>query len=122
MSLKDELDVDIRNFFKQIETQSTNDKLKTLRNLIDKYIHLSTTTHLIDNIDLMNIVSNAKGIYANKPMPLYLKTSSNRVSKVRQDDLSTVCLVESIVAFLNKNDCLKKMPKFNYTEDKYPEE
>lgn len=115
-SIKDQLESDIKRFFEQIENQNHNDQLQTLRNLLDKYIHLSSSDYMMDYHDLHTIVSNAKGIFSNKKFPLYLGKRKRRVYEGEQANL---CIIESTIAHLNKNDCLKKHPKFDYKEDKY---
>ena len=114
MATEDELDIDIMRFFEQIENQEPNDKIKTLRLLMDKYIHLSKSSHMMDNADLFNIISQAKSMFARKAFPVFF---GERCSKVLQSDQPNLCVIESTIVYLNKNDCLKKMPKFDYREN-----
>jgi len=115
VSLKSELEVDIKRFFKQIENQNENDRVNTLRLLMDKYIHLSTSSYMMDNHDLNMIISHAKSLFANKTFPVYLGDSKKIVY---ENDQANLCVIESTISHLNNKDCLKKLPKFDYKENK----
>ena len=115
MDLKDQLNVDILRFFEQIENQNSNDKIQTLRNLLDKYIHLSTADYLMDSHDLNMIISNAKTLFSQKTFPVFL---GDKKSKVMEAEQANLCVIESVVSHLNKKECLKKIPKFKYKQDK----
>lgn len=108
--LEEQLEVDMMRFLENIQTQNNNDKLETLRNLMDKYIHLSKAEYLMDHQDLINIITSAKGSFANDTFPVYL---GDKKIKVSPGDLSNLCLIESTIGYLNSKDCLKKMAKFN---------
>lgn len=113
-NLKEQLDVDIRRFIENIENQSQNDKVQTLRDLFDKYLHLNTSDYMMDSYDLNTIISNAKNKFANDTFPIYLGSKKRLVS---QHDLPNLCVIEATVGHLKKNGCLKKMPKFDKRED-----
>lgn len=115
-NLKEQLDVDIKRFFEQIETQNFNDQKETLRNLFNKYIHLSKADHVMDYYDLNDIVSNAKGKFSRKTFPVFLGKKRRKVMDTEQANL---CIIESVISHLNQKDCLKKLPKFDYKEDKF---
>jgi len=115
MSIKNELEVDIKRFFEQIETQDSNDKKETLRLLMDKYIHLSKSNYIMDNHDLNTIMSNAKNLFVQKTFPAFL---GKRKVQVSQGEQSNLCVIEATIGHLNKKDCLKRMPKFDYKENK----
>ena len=114
MGCNEDLESDINQFFKQIENQNISDSKVTLRILLDKYIHLNKAEYLMDKYDLNSIISAAKSVYASKTFPAYLGNSKSRVMEEEQKNL---CLVEATVTHLNKKDCLKRLPKFNYRED-----
>lgn len=110
MSLKEEIEIDIHQFFRQIENATRNDQLKTLRMLLEKYAHLSQAEYVMDYHDLNTMIGNAKHRFANDAFPIYL---GERKRKVAPGDLPNLLLIEAVIAHLNKNDCLKKMPKFD---------
>jgi len=116
MSLKQELDVDIIKFLDHIEDQNMNDKVDTLRLLFDKYIHLSTAECLLDMHDLRSIITSSKGDMATRKMPNFLGRKL-KVQLTTDEDISA-CIAEATISLLNKKDCLKKLPKFDYVENK----
>lgn len=113
--IKEELEVDIKRFFEQIEKQNHNDRVETLRNLFNKYLHLSTSDYMMDYIDLNNIISHAKNSFSTKTFPVFLGDKKRKVDESYQANL---CVIESAIAYLNDKECLKRIPKFDYKEDK----
>lgn len=117
-NLKEQIEVDIKRFFEQIDTQSYDDQTKTLRNLLDKYVHLSTADYLMDSHDLRTIIGSAKSLFAQKTFPMFL---GEKTRKVESSDQPNLCVIEAVIGHLNKNDCLKRLPKFDYREDRLKE-
>jgi hypothetical protein len=113
--LKEQLEVDILRFLENIENQNTTDKIQTLRDLFDKYIHLSKSDYMMDAHDLTVIINDAKNRFVTQTMPVHLGATKRLVGAV---DLPNLCLIEATVGHLNKKDCLKKMPRFDKREDK----
>jgi hypothetical protein len=107
----DNLDSDIIRFFKDIENQSDSDKIQTLRNLMDKYIHLSKADHMMDKVDFNNIIGLAKKGIVDIALPAKLGKSD---IPVLETEIPNLCIIEATIGFLNKNGCLKKLPKFDY--------
>lgn len=114
VSLKEEIEIDIKQFFRQIENCELNTKIELLRMLLCKYSHISTSTFLMDSHDLNSIISRAKSKFSNDSFPIHL---GKRKVRVTQGELSNLCIIESTIIHLNKNDCLKKMPKFDKREE-----
>lgn len=117
-SLKEQIEVDIKRFLENIDSQSRNDKTESLRTLLDKYLHLSTCDYMMDYHDLRSIVSNANSKFQNSSLPIHI---GNKKQKVRQEDFGNYCVIEATITHLNKNDCLKKLAKFDKREDKFEE-
>ena len=111
-NLKEQIEVDIKRFFEQIENQDASSQIQTLRNLIDKYVHLSTANYMMDSHDLSSIVSDAKARFARDSAVIYIKSGSIS-RRVQQDELANLFVIEAAIAHLNKKDCLKRMPKFD---------
>lgn len=114
-NLKEQMEVDILRFLENIESQSQNSKLETLRNLFDKYIHLSTCDLMMDTHDLNSIINDAKSRFSNNKMPIHLGKNKRIVT---QTELPNLCIIEATIGHLSKKDCLKKSPKFDKREDK----
>jgi hypothetical protein len=115
MTLKDDLETDIIKFFQNTEKQNVGDKHETLRQLLNKYIHFSKSTHMMDHVDLNEMINNAKIKYTSKTFPMFL---GDQKRKVAEGDQAHICIIESTIAHLNKNECLNKLAKFDYKENK----
>ena len=108
--LKEQLEVDIKRFFENIENKNQNDKNEILRNLFDKYLHLNTSDYLMDKTDLGQIISSSKHKFSNDKVPIHLGTAKH---KINSHDLANFFVIEATINHLNKKDCLKKMAKFD---------
>lgn len=117
-SIKEQVEVDIRRFFEQIESQHFNDQIQTLRNLLDKYLHLSTSDHMMDYYDFNSIVGAAKNKFASESFDKHLQAGLTK-RKIMPAEIPNILLIEATVAHLNKIECLKKLPKFDYKLDQY---
>lgn len=112
--LKQQLEVDIERFFDNIENQNHSDKKRTLKDLFDKYLHLTTSEYVMDSFDLNDIVSHAKTLISNERVPIHL---GFRRKKVDEDNLKHLCVVEATVMHLNSKGCLKRVATFDKRED-----
>jgi len=113
--LKEELEQDISRFFNDIEKMTDGDKKKTLLNLFDKYIHLSSVTVLFNKQDFERIKGNGIALYNDRAWP---KKFNNSYLEISASEAPHMCWVEATIAYLNGKDCLKKLPKFDYKESK----
>lgn len=113
--LKHRMRCDMKQFLDDIENQSHADKLISLQNLMDKYIHLNTCDYSMDHYDLRSIIGSAKGKFSNDSMPIFL---GDKKRKVTQGELPHMMMIEATIGWLNKNNCLKRLPKFDKREDK----
>lgn len=115
-SIKEQLEVDIVRFFEQIENQDINSQRQTLRNLLDKYIHLSTSDYVMDSNDLREILGTAKSNFANEKAIIDLKSGA-MYRRVQQGELANFFVIEATIKHLNKKECLKRLAKFYKKED-----
>ena len=118
-NIKEQVDTDIRRFMDNIENQNHSDRIETLKNMFDKYLHLNTCDYLMDYYDLNIIIGSAKGKYSRDTMPVYL---GEKKRKVGQHELGNMAIVEATITHLNRNGCLKKIPKFDKREDTFQED
>jgi hypothetical protein len=117
--LKKQLDTDILRFLENIRNQTENDQIQTLRHLFDKYIHLNTADYVMDSYDLQRIVSSAKQNFSTNNMKIFL---GERKVPVTSGDLPNLCVIEATVDHLSRIGCLKRLPKFDKREDRFPED
>lgn len=113
MSLKDQLEVDIHLFFENIETQDPTSRAKTLRQLIDKYAHLSTAPCILDKYDFNAVKEAAHNFYTRSAFPK--KIGSNR-QEICAIEANVLAIIEGTITVLNGKDCLKKIAKFDYRD------
>lgn len=117
-NIKEQLEVDISRFFEQIENQNFNDQKETLRILFDKYLHLTRSDYMMDMHDLREIVGMAGNKMANENIVRFLPSGNQKV-KISQDQIVKLLIIESTIGHLNKKDCLKKIAKFDYKDNKF---
>jgi hypothetical protein len=117
-SLKEQIEVDIKRFLENIDSQSANDKVGSLRTLLDKYLHLTTCDYMMDYHDFRTIISGANSKFQHSSLPVHI---GKKKQQVRQEDFGNFCVIEATISHLNKNDCLKKLAKFDKREDKFEE-
>ena len=108
--LKSQVDSDVINFFKQIEHQNDNDRMETLRNLLNKYIHLSRCSYMMGMPELNEIISRSAEKMAQLTFPIHLGPNK---SQVLQEHQHVFAIAESTVDFLHNRECLKKNPIFD---------
>ena len=116
MSLKDQIDIDILEFYKNIDILGSNNRKEILRDLLSKYAQLSSDEFKMNNINLSEIIDQAKTLMSNKTMPMFL---GDKKKKVQEHEQATICIIESTISHMNKNDCLKRLPKFDYKDNKF---
>ena len=71
---------------------------------------------MMDGYDLHSIISNAKGKFASDKMPIFLGEKKTRVSA---NELPNLMIIESTISHLKKQDCLKKLPKFDKKQNTF---
>lgn len=113
MAIEDQLDADILSFFENVEKQTLDAKAKTLKLLIDKYAHLISAPILLDKYDFEMIKEHANRFYATETFPKKLGENRREISSYEANVLS---IIEGTIMVLNNNDCLKKLPKFDYRD------
>lgn len=116
MGLEQEIDQDIHSFYEDLDKCSRSEKFHLLKKLLSKYAQFPEKTHYLDSNDLFTIIGGAKTIFPLHTFPVYL---GNSKEIVKECDQANLCVIESTIRFLNKNDCLKQLPKFDYRENKF---
>lgn len=111
MSIKDQLDTDIADFFRNIEGQLPEAQKKTLKLLIDKYAHLYSTPVMLDKGDFDTVRSLAHSFFINSGFPKYIGSKRREVT---QYDANVLSIIEGTIGMLNSKECFKKLPKFDY--------
>jgi len=115
MGLNDSINKDVLDTLKILETQNHSDKIATLTLLLETYTHKNKAMHLMDSYDLSTIISSSKNKMSTESFPKFLKSNS-LTKQVNQDHQILLCMVEATIGHMNKLDCLKRLPKFDYKE------
>lgn len=113
MSIKDQLDSDIEDFFQNIEKQLPESKRKTLKLLLDKYAHLYSTPVLLDKHDFDMVKSHAHSFFVNSAFPKRVGSDKREIGSYEANILS---IIEGTISVLNSRECFKKLPKFDYRD------
>lgn len=113
MSFKDQLETDVYAFFKNIASQTPEDQRKTLRQLIEKYAHLSSAECILNKDDFRSVKEHAHNFYMASAFPE--KISGNR-DVIEPHEANILSIIEGTIHLLNTKDCFKKTPKFDYRD------
>lgn len=102
---------DILQYMNISEKMSYNDKIDFLMMIFKKHILINKSDVMLHKKDLQEIISRSKQLFSEMPVPVEMDGSD---TPLNQMEIPNLCVVESTIAFLNKNNCLKKLPKFKY--------
>lgn len=102
---------DVLEFMSCANKMSYEDKVELLQLLLKKYALLATSDVALDKKDLHDIISTSKQIFTDIVIPIELEGSQ---TPVHQTEIANLCVIEATIGHLNKNSCLKRIPKFKY--------
>jgi hypothetical protein len=71
---------------------------------------------MMDYHDLNEMINHSKSNLSTKNFSHLLGPDKRRL---KTGDYVGLCMVESVIGHLNKKDCLKKLPKFQYLDDEF---
>lgn len=109
--LEGKISQDALEFIGSIDKMSHGDKIDLLKLLLKKYALLATSDVTLDKKDLSDIISKAKQNFTDITIPVELEGSE---TPVHQTEIANLCVIEATIGHLNKNSCLKRIPKFKY--------
>jgi hypothetical protein len=106
-----QLDRELREYLDKEPNLRREDRINYLKSMMNKHFEFLKLDHMINRRDLYEIVAGAKSNFTDRRVPV-------RISKIQvdQSELTTVAIVESMLAYLNRNNLLKKQVKFDYTD------
>lgn len=112
MTLKQDVEFDIKQMLKQLKNQTPEDQVKTVKNLISKYCHITTAVHLMDMSDFRMIKGFAQNFFLESSLPKKIEAKYNNELSI--NDNKTLSIIEGTILHLNGSECFKKLPKFKY--------
>lgn len=110
MSIKQQLESDIDEFFRNSDKQLPEGRKKSLILLFDKYMHITSDPVKFIKRDFEMIKSHAIDMFKDSHFP---KDFNNSYSKISTDEAANFCLVVATISYLQSKDCLKKLPIFD---------
>ena len=112
MSDAEQLDKDLREYLVKEPNMRRADRLVYLQILMRKHLEFSKLEHVVNSGDLFEILSVAKNNYTRMPNPVMITTK-----QAAPGELIHISVIESFISYLNKMNLLKKLVKFDYTDD-----
>lgn len=111
MSELEEIERDLREYLTKEPNLRREDRLAYLTAIFHKRLELKKLDYVINNSDYFNILSNAKNFYIRMTLPIRITRK-----ELQANDATHIAILESFISYLNKNQLLKKLVKFDYTE------
>jgi hypothetical protein len=109
MSDPQRLEQELREYMEKEPNLRREDRLHYLRAILNKHLEFNKLEHVITRLDLHEITSNAKTNFSNLRLPMIISQK-----EIESSDLIAVSVVEAVISYLNKNNLLKKLAKFDY--------
>ena len=105
---------EVRRVVSVLEGQFFEDQVETLKHLINKFVHLDSSSFKLRRHDLLNIISHAKSSMATNTMPMHLDGKDNPIP---MEEARLVMIIQATISYLNGKDCFKKLPVINYSKE-----
>lgn len=111
MSDPQQIEKDLREYLEKEPNLRKEDRLAYLKTIFHKHLEINKLEHIVNSRDLFQIVGYAKTFLTNVKLPM-------RISKKQLEttEATHVAMIESFIAYLNKNNLLKKLVKFDFTD------
>lgn len=111
MSDPQQLDRELREYLEKEPNLRREDRLLYLKAMMNKHFEFTKLDHMINYNDLYEILSDTKKNYTNLPGNVNItRKQADQGQKVH------IALIESLIAYLNRNNLLKKLVKLDFTE------
>lgn len=111
MSDSECLERDLREYLEKESNLNRTDRLFYLKVIFNKHFEISKLDHVVNSNDLFDIISIAKSNYNKQNSNLFVTKK-----KLDSNEAIHVSLIESFIAYMNKNSLLKRLVKFDYRE------
>jgi hypothetical protein len=111
MGTKEQLEEDVQDFLENMNKLLPDTRAKVLMTLVDKYIHLSTAPVALGKADFEMVKDHAHRFYISSSFPKFLGSAKREIDG---SEANILAIIEGTITMLNSNECLKKLPKFDY--------
>jgi hypothetical protein len=105
-----QIEQELREYLEREPNMRGEDRIVYLMNIMIKHFENDKLDHVVTHREFMGMISDAKSRYATKVFPIRI---SNR--EVDSSEVSHVLMIESVIGYLNKNNLLRRLVKFNFT-------
>jgi hypothetical protein len=111
MSDSSQLERDLREYLEKEPNLNRADRLAYLQSTFSKHLEMTKMDHVVNYKDLFNIFSVARSHIVNSKMPVFITKK-----KLETSEAVHVAVMEAFISYLNKNEILKKLVKFDYQD------
>ena len=111
MSELQEIERDIREYIEKEPNLRREDRLSYLISIFNKRLELTKLDYVVNHHDYINILNQAKNFYIKMRLPVRLSRKELLASEAVH-----IAMLETFISYLNKNNILKKLVKFDFTE------
>jgi hypothetical protein len=111
MSELEEIERDLREYLEKEPNLRKADKLVYLTAIFHKRLEIRKLDHVVSYADYFSILGQAKNFYIRMKLPVRISGK-----ELEANDALHVSTLESFIGYLNRNNLLKKLIKFDYTE------
>lgn len=111
MSELEEIERDLREYLDKEPNLRREDRLEYLTAIFNKRSELMKLPHVVNYYDYFNMLSGAKNLFIRMKLPVRITGK-----QLEPPDATHIATLETFIGYLNKNNLLKKLVKFDYTE------
>lgn len=113
MANPDQIEQELREYLNIERNLRVEDRLQYLMAIMNKHFAIDKIEHMMTHHDLNDMVNYAKGQWARTTMPMEISKK-----EVYHNDVNYVLIIEAFIGYLNKNNLLKRLVKFDYSRRK----
>jgi len=103
---------EITEYLEKSDNLSHEDQRKYLRAIFDKQSQLMKLGHIVNRMDMLQMVSRSKSIFSTQTVPMFISHK-----KVDTSELVAVAVIEATLGYLNNKGLLNKSIKLEYTKE-----
>jgi Fe-S cluster biosynthesis and repair protein YggX len=111
---REKLMLELSGYLEKEPNMVRSDRREYLKNIVDRFYFEQTRTHVINRIDLLQIVSNGADYISKKRMPIHISEK-----RIESSDVRHVAMIEAVIGYMARNGLLSKEVRFDYTSDEY---
>lgn len=111
MSELEEIERDLREYLQKEPNLRREDRLAYLTTIFHKRMELKKLEYVINHNDYFSVLGQAKNFYVKMTLPVRMSRK-----ELLANDATHIAVLESFISYLNRNNLLKKLVKFDYTE------